>query len=483
MGDAPGEQPTGARPELELGQWAGSTTTGDIDNWPAGPDEFSATGDSRAAAGRRGRRTETEPQAEVGGDTMCYASILLVAVSAVVVPHEEQCPPIRLADAFPRRQAPGTGRRVVQLTSGEGFTYPLYFYIPSITRNGRWLIYHRAAGGQVQLHRLDLTTGQSVQLTHATCPDTQWRPWCVDSGRGVLDHRSVLNVARNLVVYFDGTDVRAVDVQTLQDRRLFQLPADREAYGQNTVTPDGRWLIYIHVPRGSIWGKPCRGAVVAAYDFDSGHQRELCRIDSAVFHVTAYDNEHFLVTHPADHPGMLWTDMTSGKLVPLRDGDPGATGHVVHCQVTRRGIVYEVPEVRRAGLYDPFTRRRFEFPWAKQMQYVHTGRDPEGRLWFYENSTAWDRFDTHDLWWIRCVDRKRGVRWERLTGTWPTYGGGQKAHFHPQLTPDRRWIMFTAGDPATKTNHIFLLDVSDLPDTKGIDQHLLSETGANDLAP
>ncbi|MCC6419612.1 MAG: hypothetical protein IT429_15365 [Gemmataceae bacterium] len=388
-----------------------------------------------------------------------------------------------LSSRFRRQHAPETGRRAVQLTGGEGFTYPLYFYTPSITREGRYLVYHRAAGGEVQLHRLDLATGESTQLTAARHPDTHWRPWCVDSGRGVRDHRSVLNVVRGLVIYFDGNAVRSVNVATLEDRLLFAIPEDREPYGQNDTTPDGQWLVYIHTPRGSIWGQPCRGAAVAAYHFDTGEHRILCRIDSAIFHVTAYDNEHFVVTHPADHPGMLLTDLTSGRIVPLREGDPGVRGHPVHCQVTRRGIVYEVPEVQVTGLYDPFTRCRFEIPFPEHFQYIHTGRDPEGRLWLYENSSAWDRFEVHDLWALVRADREKGNEWLRLTGSWPTYGGGQKAHFHPQLTPDRQWILFTGGDPDTRTNHLFLLDASDLKDSAGITADLLSPTGANDFQP
>ena len=37
-----------------------------------------------------------------------------------------------------------------------------------------------------------------------------------------------------------------------------------------------------------------------------------------------------------------------------------------------------------------------------------------------------------------------------------------------RLTPDRQWILMTAGDPRTGTNHIYLLDVSDLEPTEGI---------------
>ncbi len=413
---------------------------------------------------------------------MAWSSLLWSADDVPIQATGARAMEIELSNTYKRLKAPETGRLAVQLTDGEGFTYPLYFFIPSITRDGKYLIYHRAAHGEVQLYRLNFATGQSRQLTHAECPDTQWRPWCVDSGRGVLDHRSVLNVARNLVIYFDGNDVHAVDVETLKDELLFVIPEGREAYGQNCATPDGKWLVYIHTPRGSVWGKPCKGAAVVAYNFDTKEQRTLCRIDSAIFHVTAYDNERFIVTHPADHAGMLLTDLNSGRIELLRDGDPGVRGHLIHCHVTSRGISYEVPEVQLSGLYDPLTRRRFEFPFPKHFQYIHTGRDPEGRLWFYENSSGWDKFDVHDIHALVRLDRQEGDRWLRLTGTWPTFGGGQKAHFHPQLTPDRKWILMTGGDTTTRTNHIFLLDASDLKDSEGISTELLSATGANDIA-
>lgn len=390
---------------------------------------------------------------------------------------------IKLSDSFSRIRDPDTGRVAVQLTSGHAQCYPLYYFIPSITKDGRYLVHHRAADDQLQLHRLDLEKGDSLQLTHATCADTQWRPWCVDSGRGVLDHRSVLNVARDLVVYFDGNQARSVNVRTLVDQPLFDVPADRDPYGQNCVTPDGQWLVYIHVPHGAIWGKPCRAAEVVAWHFDTHEERVLCRVDSAVFHVTPYDNEHFIVTHPADYAGMMMCDLSSGQLVPLRDGDPGARGHLVHCPCTKRGIAYEVPEERILGLYDPFGRRRFEFPMPDFFQYIHTGNDPEGRIFFFENSTAWDRFDRHELVALVSLDHQTGRhQWLRLTGNWPTFAGGQKAHFHPQITPDRRWILFTGGDPISRTCHLFLLDISDLDESRGILPELLSATGANDLA-
>jgi hypothetical protein len=254
------------------------------------------------------------------------------------------------------------------------------------------------------------------------------------------------------------------------------MPEDREAIGQNCTTPDGRWLVYIDAPKGSSRRQPCTGAKVAAYSFDTKEHRALTSIDVAIHHVTAYDNRHFVFCHPAGHNGIMMTDLKRGQYVELRQGDPGAGGHLCHFLMTRRGIAYEVPGLAYSGLYDPFTRRRFEFKLPADLGYVHTGWDPEGRLWFYECVGK-----IHQMIALVRLDDQQGDEWLQLCGDWPTYGGGQKAHFHPQLTPDRKWILFTGGDPATETNHIFLLDVSDLREVGEISPEMLSPTGEHDM--
>jgi hypothetical protein len=67
-----------------------------------------------------------------------------------------------LHSSFARLRAPGTDRAAVQLTSAPGFSYPLYYYVPSLTADGRYLVYHRAVDGTVQLHRVDLWTAEGT---------------------------------------------------------------------------------------------------------------------------------------------------------------------------------------------------------------------------------------------------------------------------------------------------------------------------------
>ena len=356
-----------------------------------------------------------------------------------------------------------------------------------------YLVYHRANAGEVQLYRLHLRTGECVQLTHGNCLRTGWDNWCPEAGRGVLDHRSVLNVARGQTVYFTGEKgnrVHRVDVETLEDEFLFALPEGRRAAGQNCTSPDGKWFVYIDSPAGSRYRRPVNGmqAKVVAYNFDTKEQRTLCKIGCHIHHVIPYDNEHFIFCHPPNGMGMLMTDLTSGEYTYLRAGDPGVSvkagdnstgGHVCHYVGTARGLVYETrPMGARgyySGLYDPFTRSRFEFPLPKSFGYTHIGWDREGRLWFWEDANH------HHLVALKSIDKKNGGDFVDLTGQWKTYWHGQKSDFHPQLTPDRKWIMFVGGDDETKSNHIFLLDVSNPSDTEGISRAMLSRTGANDI--
>jgi hypothetical protein len=87
---------------------------------------------------------------------------------------------MELYNGFRTQTDPATGRKLIQLTNGDAFCYPLYYFIPSITDDGRYLVYHRCEGdgSGVQLWSLELGTGVHKQLTHAENPaeETQWKP-------------------------------------------------------------------------------------------------------------------------------------------------------------------------------------------------------------------------------------------------------------------------------------------------------------------
>jgi hypothetical protein len=378
---------------------------------------------------------------------------------------------------------PVTHRRVIQLTSGPGFCYPLYYFIPSISREGRFLIYHRAHAGEVQLYRLDLFTAESVQLTHADYPHTQWNPWCTDAGKGVLDHRSALNVARDEVIYFNGNEVHSVHIGTLEDKRIFVLPEDRLATGQNCVSPDGQWFFYIHHDRAlyeSIYGLPgeplrqgysyprhlSKGTKLARFHFDTQEHKTLIMMNAPLHHLHPCGEDHLVFSSRATEPTILYTDYQGGWYTHLRPQTEEGGGTCHYC-ATQRGIVYEAnsPTGVIGGIVSPETKQTVEFKLPPDSGYTHAGFDPEGKRFIYERMVK--NTDEHDLLFLQ-VHMPGHDRWEALIGNWPTYGGGQKAHHHPRLVLNGQWILITAGDPVSKSNHLFLVDTSDLPESQGI---------------
>lgn len=395
---------------------------------------------------------------------------------------------MELAAAFRRFPAPASGRPVVQLTEGEGYAYPLYYFIPSLTADRRFLVYHRSVRGGVQLHRLELATGESAVLTNASAPAelTHWRPYDMPAGAGVLDHRSALNVARGEVVYFDGNDVRIVDVASRRDRPWFRLPDDRLATGQNCVTPDGAWFVYISHDRDSheqlfrgdfsILRPLSRGTELRARHLDSNEDRLLVRINSPIHHVLPYDARRLLFCHPPSEDGMLLTDLRGGWYSHLRTQDARG-GTLCHFVATARGIAYEVRRSPQnhvgdrwsafaAGRWNPDTNRSVEFPLPESFGYTHTGLDPTGRRWIFE--TQQRPAGVHELHAMVRWSPDGAHDWRRLCGDWPTYGHGQKSHFHPQVLPGDRWLLFVAGDGRSGSNHLHLMDLADLPADAGV---------------
>ncbi|MFW6007017.1 MAG: oligogalacturonate lyase family protein [Halanaerobiales bacterium] len=381
---------------------------------------------------------------------------------------------INLSDTFKKFKTAETEREVVQLTEGEAFCYPLYYFIPSITKDEKYLIYHRAEKGEVQLYRLNLETGENTGITSANCKYTHWQPWCTDQGEGVLDHRSVLNVARNEVIYFSGkkgNEVHCINVESLKDEIIFTLPEDRIAIGQNCVTPDGKWFIYIHHDRelfnqyvaSNFDRSISRGTELCAYNLETGEKRTLIVINSPIHHVIPYDNRHVIFCHPATENGMLLTDINGGWYKHLRTQDIYG-GTVCHYLTTSRGIAYEVLGSSKgvlAGMYNPFTDERYEFKLPDEFGYTHTGADPEGKIWFFDNKSE-------EIYYLKRHNKNGEDSWQKLFHSWETYGGGQKAHYHPRITEDRKWMLLTAGDEATETNHLFLLNIEDLSPTQGM---------------
>src|SRR5690349_24794557 len=82
-------------------------------------------------------------------------------------------------------QDPLTRRRVRQLTDSAAEDYHLYFYNPSVTPDAKYLIFISERTGIGNLFRLDLGTGEIVQLSDAAPARADYYPFTYKPFLGV----------------------------------------------------------------------------------------------------------------------------------------------------------------------------------------------------------------------------------------------------------------------------------------------------------
>lgn len=348
-----------------------------------------------------------------------------------------------------------TGRRVRRFTAGPEHSYPLYYFVPSVTADGRFMVIHRVRNGRVNLWRLDMDGGAIQRLTDGRTDEASWDIWCEPGVSGVYDHLSALNVRTREAWFFDRSGLFGVHLDTLRQRQVWDL-GDRICISQNSFSPDGRWFVFVHadrrgyreaVARRHSWDRhqAWRESVpvtVGAIRTDTGQYRTVAELDFHVHHVVFMDNRTFLVNHVRGGMGMWRMDLDGRELGTLRPAD--AHGAPCHQSVTADGIWYETINPGKEprtwlGRYDLDAGTWQEFP-VPQPGYVHVGHDPAGRLAFYEIAGP-----PHRLVLVRHPFDAKRRRFEPLLTLppYPAHAGGQRYHAHPFLGPDRRWVYHT----------------------------------------
>ena len=371
----------------------------------------------------------------------------------------------QVAALFPRVEVPGTGRAAYQLTSGPEYCQALYYFIPSLSPDGRWLVYQRYqvvedAIETVQWEALNLQTGQRRELARAVAGPEFPHP----------GEPTVFNAGRNEFIYNTGSAYRAVNIETGADRLLFEIPEGRSIRAQNCASPSGRYFFYISkniAELAKIERKgPLADTQLIRYDLDTGEHHLVVRINAFTKHVIPYGDRHLVFSYdhlPVEH-ALLFTDYEGGWYTVMRSqNEPHRK--TCHYGATRRGVQYELSESGRnfAGVLCPFTHRRVEFE-APSISSKHVAAAPAGDYWMTEGLNDAGRV----LYSLRERPEKGEPVWDCISGPWPTYGTGQKSHGHPYVTPCGRWVLLLAGDPGTKSNHLFLLDIRDVPPAKGL---------------
>ncbi len=377
-------------------------------------------------------------------------------------------------------------RETWQLTAAPHPSYPLYYFVPSHTADGKHLIFHSERSGWVQLYRMDLETGESVQLTQGTTREAGWEIWSEVRLRGVLDHLSALNTKTDEAFYFDQDELRGVHVHTLADRCVAKL-GERYSVGQTDFSPDGKFFAFIHAGRKAfkqlmgdfralknmrfaVNQEEWRGeitSVITLVDVETGERRDVLECPCYVHHLIFVDNETLLVNHVGTDSMGMWTlNLRTGQTAHLRPRNEN--GAVCHQVVAGGEIFYETqkPVNGRNGVYlgryEPGTNRYEEFPLVEG-EYSHVGRDPGGKWVFFESAEERHVGTRHYLGMVKHATDPQRRKVELLRELPPAEfyrQYGQRGHGHPFLDPSRKWMYYT--DFVEGIPQIFRMEVEEL---------------------
>jgi oligogalacturonide lyase len=135
-----------------------------------------------------------------------------------------------------------TGRAVTQLTNSPAEDYHPCFYNPAVTRDGRYLIFFSERTGLSNLFRLDLLSGEIVQLTDVRPARAEYWPFTA-AVRGAGACLAAIGSGGREAFYFEGVELRGVEIETLRARQLLTLPRERRPSILH-ADADGKTLVF-----------------------------------------------------------------------------------------------------------------------------------------------------------------------------------------------------------------------------------------------
>jgi oligogalacturonide lyase len=372
-------------------------------------------------------------------------------------------------------QDPLSGRRVWQLTNSQAEDYHLYFYNPSVTPDGRYLIFISERTGLSNLFRMDLQTGSIVQLTDAEPARAEYWPF-TEAVKGVGSCLPALGSDGKEVFYFVGTALFAVEIERLKQRQLLSLSSDRRP-SMLQADPGGETLVFATWDEALFMERSqCAYAgekfpddrffqettsTIMRVDAVTGHAEEvLCKENFWInhVHVNPRDRDLILFCHEySGSPDRMWLlNVADGQCEPIpgqgadewyehefwnADGERvcfhgGSSGD------TTQGF---------CGWCSPDGSRYTKaYHTTSGRAYAHYNLHPDGESMVTDGEAR-----------PGCISKVHLRQGKQLFDILCrhdsyTFGDDQRCHPHPSFTPDGRQVIFTSN--RTGTSNVYLTD-------------------------
>lgn len=362
-----------------------------------------------------------------------------------------------------------TGARVMLLSGGGSDNVHLYFTSEGFVEGSDRVVFGSNRTGKFQLYVMDIRAKKLTQLT---------------DGEDISPHRACLGLG-GLVMYFDGSVLHTVKVDTLEDHDIYRVPEGFECE-LPTCTTKGDFVAFTYKEKRAV---STRTGVIYSDMAETFYQHPTCvimRINTSTGQPVAVWGErnwisHVLI-HPTDPERIVFCHEGGGlvaqRMFTVKVG--GSTSHkahatplfpmadsefTVHEYFTRQGEVgfqYEIEREGKMEYFNGFIRTDGSF--------VRTFRLPGPRPGHIQSNSdntlvVGDRGfrsyeETDGGGFMSLMTHNNGMtNLRRLCRFQP--GPTQYSHGHPVFSRDDKWVIFNSRI-GTKEN-VAIAEVGSLP--------------------
>jgi oligogalacturonide lyase len=353
-----------------------------------------------------------------------------------------------------------TGIAIRQLTNYKGHSHHLYFTNPGWYDGGRRLLFGSDRGNRTNLFSIELASGEITQLTDLDQPPPPAETSFLFAS---------LNRARPEVYFWHGRDLVALQLETLEERRIYRAP-DNFLTNMTNVTADGKYLctgiyedlsdrfkvdlLHGYVGFREYWAAMPRSQVIRV-DVDTGQAEVVFEEIYWIGHVNTSPTLPNILTYCHEGPwqevdNRIWgLDMSTGKTWKIRASSAGE----------RVGHEYWMADGEQIGYHGHTSDNQ---PFYGSVRYDDTGRIEAP---FPADST---HFHSNDLGMIVGDGTRRAPRlllWRFRDGAFDGprvvahHRGSfqvQITHVHPRFSPDGRQILYVSDDSGY--GNLYLVD-------------------------